>query len=628
MTRDGRDGQLAALEAALRAADADAAAALVRRLLEDAPDVALTARLARALRRDGRRAFEPAVLSVATSLRVELLADALVGRAAADGLALEVRTTAGPAADDPAAADPAPAGAARFHLVLLAGEDLVPSLYDGSAGPDELPALEARALAAVVGTVARRRAAVDDPILVAGFAPPRDAPADLDRAAGGLDPDRAVRALNDRLADELAAFRNVRVLDYARLVARTGAAGWYDARLSLLGGGRAPSPAAAAALAREVTRHLRALTGRSRKLLVTDLDGVLWGGVLGEDGPDGIRLGPDGPGAAYRAVQRALLGLRRRGVLLAALSKNDPADVAAVLAGHPFMVLRPDDFSALEVGWGDKPDALSRILARLGLAPGHAVFLDDSPVERAAVRARLPGVVVPEAARRPDLLLDHLLVEGWFDGLARTAEDVGRAAAYAAAAAARRRAAAPDGAGLAELATEVRLLPAGGANAARAAQLTQRVNQLNTTGRRCSPDDIAAWAAAPGRRALVAALRDRFGDHGRVGLLLLALDGEAARIEGLYVSCRALGRGLDTVLLAAAARLAAAAGARRLLGRVVTLPRNEPARAVYARHGFAPAGGGAGETVWRRELAAGPIALPDHVRLVDETVPPAEGDAA
>jgi len=186
---------------------------------------------------------------------------------------------------------------------------------------------------------------------------------------------QAIEELNRQIRAIAQDNRGVYMLEYAALVARHGQENWYDERKWL----SVRLPCAAAQLPRlacEWLRYLQPLSGRVAKVVVVDLDNTLWGGVVGEDGPTGIRLGEEHPGAAYRELQRALLDLTRRGILLAIASKNNPSDALEVLERHPGMLLRRHHFSAMRINWNEKTDSLREIAAELNVGLDALAFLE------------------------------------------------------------------------------------------------------------------------------------------------------------------------------------------------------------------------------------------------------------
>ena len=427
--------------------------------------------------------------------------------------------------------------------------------------------------------------------------------------------------INARLA-ELARgrYRNVYVVDEDGVQARVGKASATDQRLWFTA--RMPwSEHVLASLSREYLRYIRAARGLSRKCIIFDLDNTVWGGVIGEDGIGRIQLGSDAPGNAFVAFQRELVRLWRRGVLLAACSKNNPEDVLPVFERHPEMILKSSHLAAQRINWQPKAANIREIARELNLGLDSLVFLDDNPVERAAVRAELPDVLVPELPTDPSGYRRALLeLAALFDTLALTAEDRQRTRLYAEQQA--RQAmleSVPTGGSLdgylADLGMVVEIEPANDVTLPRIAQLTAKTNQFNLTTRRYTEADIAAFIAR-GWRVYTARVRDRFGDNGLTGVAIVVPDGEAWSIDTLLLSCRVMGRGVETALLAQVADEARAAGARALVGDYVPTPKNSVVRGCYEAHGFAPLADTAeGTTSWRLDLVAQSIEVPAYLTV-------------
>ena len=458
-------------------------------------------------------------------------------------------------------------------------------------------------------------------LLVQGFAAPAE-PA-LGAVADANQPHDeawAVSQLNHRLAAVCRRIGDAVFFDQDALAAAHGRATWRDERMfrfSRLAVATPRFPAYAAAL----VRCLRALYFPPRKVLCTDLDNVLWGGILGEDLADGIATGAAFPGNCYREYQLQLRHLAARGVLLAIVSKNNAAEVREAFARRRAdLALGLDDFSALKIGWQDKPASLRALAAELSLGLDSFVFLDDSPVECEAVRRQLPEVLVLQApAAEPWRLAPMLAACPAFDTLAITQEDRRRGQDYQAQS---RRAALQQSVTsreefLASLQMVCEILPAADAPMARAVQLTQKTNQFNLTTRRYAAADIERFAQSPGGLALAIRVRDRFGDAGVVGLALCRMAGADCRIDTFLLSCRVIGRGVETALLWRLARLAQAQGARRLLGEFLPTAKNAPCASFYADHGFQSAGAttdGAGQLFYFDLTAAIP-AHPAWIQL-------------
>jgi FkbH-like protein len=426
----------------------------------------------------------------------------------------------------------------------------------------------------------------------------------------------AIRAVNARLRETARALRGVHVLDWDGLLARLGRLASHDERRRLTV--RMPlSPDALAPVVDEWLRYVVAASGRGSKCLVCDLDNTLWGGIVGEDGVEGIRLGPEYPGAAYVELQRAILDLYQRGVLLAVCSKNNRDDALQALAGHPHMLLRPAHFAAMRIDWTEKVEGLRAIAAELNIGLDSLVLADDNPVECEDVRQRLPEVRVLHFDGDPTGFADRLRRCPWFERLDLTEEDRERGRLYAGQ---RQRAELEQATGSLEefyrsLRMRMVLAAATPATLARAAQLTQKTNQFNLTTRRYTEPQVAAFLADPACRVLTAQVEDRFGDNGIVGLVIARAEGDAWALDTFLLSCRVIGRTVETAVLARVAELAREAGAARLRAEFVATKKNAPARDVYAAHGFRRVAGADEAGTWELDLAGPVPAVPDWIEI-------------
>jgi len=345
-----------------------------------------------------------------------------------------------------------------------------------------------------------------------------------------------------------------------------------------------------------VARLVAAGVGKSAKCLVLDLDNTLWGGVIGDDGMEGIVLGQgSAEGEAFVAVQAYAKGLAARGVALAVCSKNDDAVARAVFEQHPEMVLRVGDIACFVANWRDKAANIREIAARLRLGVDALVFLDDNPAERALVRRELPEVRVVEVPEEPALVPGVLAASGHFESVAVTGEDFARAGQYAANVA--REAMAGDGSDMAGYlaSLQMRLVWRGfdRVGLARIAQLINKTNQFNLTTIRYAEDEVAGMIGAAGVCGLQFRLVDLFGDNGMIGVVILRDEGGGVwGIDSWLMSCRVLGRQVEAAMLGVVVAVARGRGAMRLRGRFVASGRNDMVRDHYARLGFAAAGDG------------------------------------
>ena len=430
-----------------------------------------------------------------------------------------------------------------------------------------------------------------------------------------------LRQINRELLRIAAGFHGVYGLDYDALVARHGSEHWHDQRKWLT----ARLPIAAGYLlqmAREWMRFIVPLSGRTAKVLAVDLDNTLWGGVIGEDGMGGIKVGPEYPGAAYQALQRALLDLSRKGILLAVCSKNNLDDAMEALEKHLGMLVRAKHFAALRINWSDKAQNLREIAQELNVGIDALAFLDDSPFEREQVRAALPEVTVIDLShndlpRNPLEYASAVRNCAAFERLTLSSEDQQRTEMYVAQ---KRLAEAEQRFQSKEdffrfLEQEAELEPVSDLTLARVAQLTQKTNQFNLTTRRYTEPQIAEMAKQPEWHIFSIRVRDRFGDHGLVGVAIAHDEGEQCEVDSFLLSCRVIGRTVETALLAHLAESAAQRGRKRLAGWFLPTRKNAPARDFYRQHGFEQQETNDTGSLWTLDLNSSTLRCPDWIKL-------------
>ena len=500
-------------------------------------------------------------------------------------------------------------------------EDVAPELSTDLAGRSEDDVREdmARLLDAYRGYLSEIRGRSEADVIVHGFAHPA-------RPTGGLLPQGIdpVTELNAGLREIAAELAGVHVLDYDGLTARHGRLAWEDRKKWLA----VRLPIAADChihMANEWLRFLHPVTGTVCKVLVCDLDNTLWGGVIGEDGLDGIQLGPEPPGAAYLAVQRAALELQRRGIVLAVCSKNNLDDALEVFEKHPDMLLQEKHFAALRINWLDKAQNLREIAHEINVGTEALAFLDDNPAERELVRAHLPEVTVLEVPDDPMQFAPVVLDSPVFERLTLSEEDRVRGQMYTEQ---RQRRELEASAGSLEdfyrsldMRAEIALVDA--ASLPRTAQLTQKTNQFNLTTKRYSEQSVAELADDPGWEIYTTKVVDRFGDNGIVGVMIVHRATDHWEIDTFLMSCRVIGRTVETAMLATLAERAREAGATRLVGHFLPTRKNAPARDFYAAHGFREVPGDGDGTRYEIDLTRETIAAPEWIErqvLIEESV--------
>jgi FkbH-like protein len=428
----------------------------------------------------------------------------------------------------------------------------------------------------------------------------------------------AIQTINWELRRVARLHREVYTLDYDALMARHGRLLWQDEGKLLTAG----LPIAAHQLMRLVNEWLRLLiplSGATRKALVVDLDNTLWGGVIGEDGFGGIKLGPDYPGAAYQALQRALLDLSRKGILLAICSKNNPEDAIEVLAKHPGMLLRPSDFAAVRINWNDKPGNLREIAAELNIGIDSIAFLDDNPFEREQVRSVLPDVLVIDPPEEPAQCASTLRDCPAFERLSLSEEDRKRTVFYRER---RERTQAEQGFHSKRdfdhyLQQEVEITRMRPHTLGRISQLTMKTNQFNVTTRRYSERQLAEIAATPGGQVLCIRVKDRFGDHGIVGAAIVFDKADVCEIDTFLLSCRVIGRSIETALLSHLIKSAKSRGCTRLSGWFLPTGKNAPASSFFPQNGFECEAQDNNGSLWTLDLQKSYVGCPDWIRIIE-----------
>ncbi len=443
----------------------------------------------------------------------------------------------------------------------------------------------------------RQHAAPGGRLLIQNLVPPFDAYDPLVRG------DSAIQTFVDGINAELRA--DASTLDYARLVRESGGRAWTDPRTYYT----ARIPVAQGHwldLARWHATYVRAALNLEVKCIVLDLDHTLWGGVLGEDGFEGIRIGDTYPGNVFKRFQEYLLALHANGYILAISSKNDPDDVREVLERHPGMVLRSQHFAAVEAHWNSKADGIREISRQIQISYDHMLFVDDNPVEIAKVRAAIPGISCLHLQSPPLNFPAQFEAQRKLGKLLVTEEDRHRGQQYFEDR--QRREYKQSAASLDEfyrtLAQRLTVFTSHAPHVPRMAQLTQRTNQFNMTTIRLTEAEVAAMVDRPDYVLVTADLRDQFGDSGTIAYVQIKKEPRTWTIENWLMSCRVLGRTVEERLLDEICRWAKDAGVDTIVAAYVPTRKNAPFAAFYATNGFAAAGADeGGRRTFRLDLA-------------------------
>lgn len=456
-------------------------------------------------------------------------------------------------------------------------------------------------------------------LLVLDFAATRPASMTLNDGSGGNETVSGfVTRLNEQLLSLCNELPDTLLVRLSAVVQAVGAEFsdpgkyWYLARLGL-------SNRASNVLARRLAATVLSKTAKTARLVVADLDNTLWGGVVGDDGIAGLQLGGDFPGNAFAAIQHALKALGRRGIALAICSKNTEEVALDAIRRHPGMVLGESDFVASRINWVDKADNIRSIADEVSLGLASVFVLDDSPYERHAIRAALPQAIVPDPpsdiTEWPRFLLDH----PYLSSLSLTEEDRARVERYHA----RRKAAADEGRFtsredyLRSLSMRLGLQPLDDTNRQRILQLIAKTNQFNMTTRRYGEAQLDALLRC-GAGVIGITLADKYSGPETIGVLILIPDDpQSLRIDTFILSCRVLGRTVESAVVGWVAGFAVGRGCTSIKGEVIPTERNGPVRAVYSELGFSEIGPGE----YQLDLHGSPVTVPPWFEIADEVSP-------
>jgi FkbH-like protein len=410
---------------------------------------------------------------------------------------------------------------------------------------------------------------------------------------------RFISLVNHALTE--AAPSGVTIHDVEQLASAAGRWEWGDERF--FHQAKLPcSPEHLVDYAHSLAALMLTQLGVGRKCLVLDLDNTLWGGVIGDDGLGGIRLGQGDPESeAFAAFQRYVKSLGERGVILAVCSKNNDRVAREVFERHPEMVLRIDDIACFIANWDDKATNLARIAEQLNIGLNSLVFFDDNPAERSIVRQLRPEVAVPEVPADPAYFVRALDRQRYFEASSISAEDLKRTQFYHADS--KRQALESSvtdlDSFLQSLDMVAQIEPVVDSTLERTVQLINRSNQFNLTTRRYSNADVLDLMADPSWVTRTISLRDRFGDSGLISVLLAKVESDTLVIDTWLMSCRVLKRGIERLLLNSVVADAIERRLKRVIGEYIPTPKNELVREHYRTLGFKQIEGETpGHTYW------------------------------
>lgn len=403
-----------------------------------------------------------------------------------------------------------------------------------------------------------------------------------------------VKKLNLMLMQASQEVKNVFLLDLNYIIMQYGRDVVYDDKLYYI----AKMPLSTTVLpevAKQVIDIVKAVSGRIKKCVITDLDNTLWGGVIGDDGLEGIQIGELGLGHAFEEFQMWLKELKNRGIILAVCSKNNEDTAKEPFLKHPEMVLHLDDFSMFVANWEDKASNICYIQKTLNIGMDSIVFLDDNPFERNQVRSMIPDITVPELPEDPAKYLNFLKTMNLFETASYSEGDKVRTKQYQAEM--KRSASRQQFQNYDEYLQSLEMTAIVRSfdkfHFPRIAQLTQRSNQFNLRTIRYTEAEIEELAADPHYLTLYYMLKDHFGDHGLISVVILEkLDDATLFVHNWLMSCRVLKRGMEEFIINTVIETARNNGYKKVIGEYLRTPKNDMVKDIYAHLGFQEIGEG------------------------------------
>jgi len=425
--------------------------------------------------------------------------------------------------------------------------------------------------------------------------------------------------LNNRLEEITKRYDDIYVLDYDQLTSRFGKENFFDEKLWYTS--KAPvSKIGLENLADEYIRYLIPISGLTKKCLVLDLDNTLWGGVLGEEGVEGIDLGHSSPGNAFLDFQKEILKLYHKGFILAINSKNNERDVMEVFEKHPYMALKKEHFASMKINWKNKAENMKEIENELNIDLNTFVFFDDNPIERELIKTQFPQIHTIDLPKNPHLYPKKLKKLPDFEMLSFSDEDMKRGKMYYEQI--QRKKLKESSSSLDDFYISLEMKAVISLNDSfslpRLTKMTQKTNQFNLTTIRYSNSDIKNFMDSKNHRIYSLQLFDKFGDNGIVGEIIIKEEKETWIIDSFILSCRVIGRTVETAFLSYIIKQARAENIKFLIGKFIPTKKNLPVKDLYKKHNFNFVKKNKNENIWRLDIQKKDIKCPEWINITDK----------
>lgn len=397
-----------------------------------------------------------------------------------------------------------------------------------------------------------------------------------------------IKDLNTKLTDALRSLDSVYLYDFNRFVSRYGESNVFDFQQFLFGDIKI-SLDYIPYLANDLMGYIIAVLGLSKKCIVLDLDNTLWGGIAGEDGFDGIKLGPTSPGNAYVEFQHHLLGLYQRGIILAINSKNNEDDALKIIKEHPYMILRENNFASLKINWNDKVSNMTEIADELNIGLDSVAFIDDDPANREYMKLNLPQVLTVDLPGDPSQYSAAIQNMNEFNVLKITHEDSQRGQMYVQQRERKKLEHSTPNLEdfLRQLDIHISIKKPDKFTIPRISQLTLKTNQFNLTTKRYQEEDIQRFSQDQKFLVGCAQVEDKFGDNGITGVFIVRKDDPKEwTIDTFLLSCRIMGKEVEKGILGHIFNKARESGVERIKAQFIPTKKNKPIEDFLPRCGF------------------------------------------